>query len=88
MSRTFKHSKRRRGNCKMPPYAKRVRSLCGDMNTKWQISEVYNSEEGRTFRGRTGRGARQAAKNYNRSLKKSIRQKSKMEIRQAILSSD
>lgn len=62
---------------KLTPYIKRHMGMSSGTN-KFEMKEKVNCDaDGRTYRSRTGFGARQALKNANRSLKKGKRQENK-----------
>lgn len=65
------------GGNKMPPYIKSKTNI----RTKWYFGDVNKNKDGYSFRSRTGFGARQSAKNFNRSFKKGVRQQAKIEIK-------
>lgn len=68
-----KHRKARTRKKKMRPYLRFFNGMY-EGSLKWEIKDVSG------YRFRTGLGARQAAKNFNRHFKKQARQDAKREI--------
>ncbi len=52
--------------------------------SKYKIGETEYSEDGMAHRRKTGRAAREAINNANRSLKKTVRQNSKKDIKKLL----